>query len=421
MTALLLASLLACVKPYEELATLDFAEVPFDNPLVTSGDARIRTFETTLPCPDGTKARFYLVYRSDLTEPAPAALVFHSGAFDYVLDPSATPEDPLYGATWRAESRLDRDWSDRMVWATLGMYPDVVDASEDNQGALPAALIDAGIVQLVPGNCWADLWHNEASFQDNDFAYENFNRNGRTFAWWMVRMLYEDGFAANMGIELPVELSGELYLAGLGDGGRAAVELLTHDGLPPVSGLLLDSTPDLLSPYLDPIAELDFEREGIERIFPNALDREQIDDWSLLALLQAEDGAGDAPPGFDPGAGDTGDTGAPSDTEDTGVATVPDTGGIDDLSAYAVPPRIVFVWSQADPRQPQATTQATADALQDRDGAWVLDTRARGHVFSNADADAARSLVDFLVTGTQAEITWQTGGDAGDDTSGSGS
>jgi len=454
VTALAILTLLGCFKPYEELPVLDFDEVPFDNGLVESADARVRTFSTGLPCPDGARARFHLVYRADTTAPVPVALVFHSGAFDYVLNPDARQDDPIYGATWRADSRLDRDWADKMVWETLGMYPEVVEPAEDNQGALPAALVDAGIAQLYPGNCWGDLWHDEEGYQDNDFSYENMARNGRTFAWWMVRILFEEGFAESQGIELPIALSGDLYLAGLGDGGRGAVELLTHDGLPPVSGILLDSTPDIMSPYLDPIAELTHEAEGIRRIWPEELDQQEIDDWSLLALVQAHESTPAAPPptkggttGDTGSAGDTGSTGTAGDTgtsgdtgggglgdgglgdggfgdggfgdggaTDTGGDTAepaPETGGIDNLADYDVPPRIVYVWSQGDPRQPQASAATTAAALDGNDSAWVIDTQARGHVFTNADVDSSRTLVDFLLTGERGDLAWQS--DSGSD------
>lgn len=393
MTVLLVASLLGCFKPWGELAQLDFTDVPFDSPLVASTDARIRTLETGLPCPDGGTARFYAVYRGDAEGPVPLALGFHSGAFDYELDPTAAIDSPLYGATWRAESRLSRDWADRMVWESLGMYPGTVLASEDNQGAMSAALVDRGVAQLWPANCWADLWHNEEGFQDNDTSLEGFSRNGRTFAWWMVRLAYEEGFADIQGVSLPFEVSDELHLLGLGDGGRAVVELLTHEGMPAVRGALVDSTPDLLSPYLDPQNDLDGEALGLTRLWPTEESLEAIDAGSLLAIAR---GQVDPPP----------------------PAT---RAGLDGLGAYALPERLALVWSAADPRQPQATTAETAAVLAERPGTWVMDTRQRGHVFSNADAAAAGALVDYLLTGTPGTIDWSgaaTGGTTGDDTGG---
>lgn len=394
MTVLLIAGLLGCFKPWDQLATLDFTDVPYDSPLVASGDARIRTYQTNLPCPDGSGARFYAVYRADNPDPAPLAVAFHSGAFDYEISPEATSDSALYGATWRTDSRLSRDWADQMVWESLGMYPGTVIESEDNQGALPAAMVDAGINQIWPGNCWADLWHDEEGFQDNDYSLEGFSRNGRTFAWWMIRLVYEDGFADGQGVSLPFAISDELYLAGLGDGGRGVVELLTHDAMPDVTGALLDSTPDTLSPYLDPTAELSGEAEGLARLWADSADLAAIDDWSLLALLQAN-----------------------------GASAVADTGGLGDLARFALPTRTAMVWSVADPRQPLAATAATADLLATRSDAWVIDTRTRAHVFTNSKLTAATALVDYLLTGQQTDIDWQatdtgtsTGGTTGSTT-----
>lgn len=386
MTLLLVTGLLGCFKPWEELVQLDFTDVPFDSPLVASTDARIRTFETGLPCPDGTTARFYAVYRADAEGQVPLALAFHSGAFDYELDPTAALDSPLYDATWRAESRLSRDWADRMVWESLGMYPGTVLQSEDNQGALAAALVDRGVAQLWPGNCWADLWHNEEGFQDNATSLEGFSRNGRTFAWWMVRLAYEEGFADIQGVSLPFEPSEELLLVGLGDGGRGVIELLTHEGLPSVTGALVDSVPDRLSPYLDPQNDLQQEAAGLARLWPTDESLAAIDQWSLLAIAQGE------------------------------AAAPPAQGG---QGAFVLPERLALVWSAADPRQPQATTADTAAALAQSPGTWVMDTRLRGHVFSNADSAAATALVDYLLTGTPGSIDWQAGAaaaDSGDDT-----
>ncbi|MCK6507392.1 hypothetical protein L6R53_29180 [Myxococcota bacterium] len=427
MTLLLVAGLLGCFKPWEELVQLDFTDVPFDSSLVASTDARIRTLETGLPCPDGTTARFYAVYRGEAEGPVPLALAFHSGAFDYELDPTATPDSPLYDATWRAQSRMSRDWADQMVWESLGMNPATVLASEDNQGALAAALVDRGVAQLWPGNCWADLWHNEEGFQDNDSALEGFSRNGRTFAWWMVRMAYEEGFADTQGVSLPFQASDELFLVGLGDGGRAVIELLTHEGLPSVKGALVDSVPDRLSPYLDPQNDLDQEAQGLARLWPTDESLAAIDEWSLHAIALAGSGPAPVPTGGGTGTGtgptdtgsgpvDTGgegpvDTGGggPSDTGGGSAGGADGGGGLDGLGSFRLPERLALVWSAADPRQPQATTADTAAVLAEQPGTWVMDTRLRGHVFSNADSAAAGALVDYLLTGTPGTIDWQAG------------
>lgn len=376
---LLLLASLACFKPYEDLAALDFSEVPFDIDLVES-TARIRTVTTGLRCPDGQDARFYVVYQPEVEGPVPLALGFHPGAFDYVIDPYAESTSALYGATWRSSSRMNRDWADLAVWASLGMYPGDFLEGEVHEGALAAALVNEGVAQLWPANCWGDLWHNEEGFQENDFAREGLTRNGRTLAWWMLRYAYEPDFAAAQGVELPFEASDELYLVGLGEGGRAVTELLLHEGLPRVTGALVDSSPDTLSAYFDPTNELEAEAEGLRRLWPTEEQQQAIDDWSLLGLSRTSL----APPV----AADTGDS--------TGS-------GLDGAGAFRLPERLAFVWSAADPRQPLATTQATAEALALRPDAWVLEQRDRAHVFSNADADLAGELVHYLRTGQQTQ------------------
>lgn len=384
---LLLIATLACFKPYEDLAALDFSEVPFDIDLVES-TAHIRTVTTTLRCPDGQDARFYVVYQPDVEGPVPMALGFHPGAFDYVIDPYAESTSALFGATWRSSSRMNRDWADLAVWASLGMYPGDFLEGEVHEGALPAALINEGVAQLWPANCWGDLWHNEEGFQENDFAREGLTRNGRTLAWWMLRYAYEPDFAASQGVELPFEASDELYLVGLGEGGRAVTELLLHEGLPRVSGALVDSAPDTLSAYFDPTNELDAEAEGLRRLWPTEEQQRSIDDWSLLSLSRSSL----APP-------------LATDT-DTDIDTDIDTGsvsGLDGAGAFRLPEHLAFVWSAADPRQPLATMQSTAEALSDRPEAWVLDRRERAHVFSNVDAALAQELVHYLRTGERTQ------------------
>lgn len=372
---LLLLASLACFKPLEDLAALDFAEVPFDiDPVVV--DARIRTVTTTLRCPDGQDARFYVVYQPDAEGPVPMALGFHPGAFDYELDPFAESTSALYEATWRAESRMTRDWADLAVWASLGLYPGEHLDGEEHEGELAAALINEGVAQLWPANCWADLWHNEEGFQDNDFNGEGLARNGRTLAWWMLRYAYDPDFRLSQGVELPFEASGELYLVGLGEGGRGVTEMLMHEDLPRVDGALADSTPDTLSPFLDPTNELSAEATGLRRIWGTEEEQEAIDDWSLRALSRSNL----APP-------PAGTTGSPD-----GIS-------LDGAGTNRMPARLAYVWSAADPRQPLATMQLSAEELAGRDDTWVIDRRERAHVYSNADQTLAVQLVHYLRTG----------------------
>lgn len=342
-----------CWKPYGDLTALDFGAIDYNNPYLESSGAVISMFDTDLDCPDGKGARFFVVYRPDMTTPAPVAIVLHSGAFDYQLDPE--PSSPLSGSHYYADTRLRRDWATAKVWETLGLNANgqQVDPSEVNDGTLPAALLDAGMVQLYPGNCWGDLWHNEEALVDNDYATEGFARNGRTFAWWMVRMLIESDFAGQQGFQVPVQLDvSNIYLVGLGDGGRGVAELLLHEGIPPIAGVLIDSSPDDLRPFVDAPSDHAEEVEGLRRIFLDE-NLDHIEDWSMMGVMEAGE----------------------------------------------LPDRTAYLWSDLDPRQPEATMSTTATALADA-GAWVDNTGLPAHVFVNADIDRARAAVNYLLDGT---------------------
>ncbi len=357
MTVLLLSLLAGCWKPYADLPQLDFDEVPYSNPYLEADDAVISAFDTTLKCPDGEDARFFAVYRTGLTDRAPVAIVLHSGAFDYVVDPD--PNNELDGTHYAGDGRLDRGWANSKVWETLGINPNVVDPSEVNLGTLPAALTDAGFVQLYPGNCWGDLWHNNEGEQANDLTLETFDRNGLTFAEWMIRMIVEPSFASGQGFSLPVQMdSSQVYLVGLGSGGRGAVELLFSDNLPIIPGVLLDSTPDTLSWYVDHERDYPEVVEGLRHIFREDY-LPEIDRWSALQLY------------------------------DMGL----------------LPERTGFVWSAGDTRQPAATMETTADLLAELQNLgegeyWSVDVEQSGHVFLNGDPDLARTAVDYLLTGS---------------------
>jgi len=344
----LLLLLAGCSKPYADLPQLSFEELPYDNPLMEAEDAVITAFDTQLSCPDGTNARLFALYRAEATEMAPVAIVLHSGAFDYTS---------IDGIGYHNDSRLKRSWAISKVWETLGMNPSKVDPFEDHQGALTAALTDAGFIQLYPGNCWGDLWHNEQGYQDNDATIDGFSRNGRTFAYWMIRLMVETSFAGDQGFELPVSWNtAEISLIGLGDGGRGVAEVLSHDNLPALKGVLVDSSPDLLSPYLDAPGTWEEEITGLERIF-GAKGLESIDDWSLRQLQ------------------------------------------LDD----ELPERVGFIWSDGDPRQPVETMSLTAEALSEDSAFWVENTHSSQHVHLGSDIELARDAVNYLLTGNIPE------------------
>jgi hypothetical protein len=342
---------LGCFQPIEELSTIDTRTVPYESPHLTAEDVLIHRFESTLTCPDGNPAEFFIVAAEGATAESPVAIVLHSGAFDFVIERS--DGEPLSGPHYHAQSRLEADFGVAKVYETLGLQVTDLDPAEENEGTLPAALANQGMVQFIPANCWGDLWHNEEGIQYNDIETDGFPRNGLTFAWWMVRIATDPDFAAGQGVDLDIAWDPEsLYLLGLGEGGRGVVELLAHGDMPAVSGALIDSSPDDLSAYLRSPSIFGDEIEGISRIFAGeALDR--VSDWSIAAL---------------------------ADT-------------------LALPPHLVYLWSDGNTRLPMDATSEGASALIGRPGSWVVNTHEPVHVISNSDLTRAREVVDFLQTG----------------------
>ncbi len=276
-------SLSGCFSP--AATPFDITTLNFTNDYTSFDDIVIQPYQyQNLLCPDGEPATFYTVYREGLTEAAPIVIFFHSGAFDYVLDPN--PADPLHGDQYRAESRLGGDWANQKIFETLGLIPG--DGTEENLGTLPAALADAGAFTLYPANCWGDLWHNESGYAPND-PTEGLTRNGRYLAWVMSAIASPDAATAvswqdQLGLaDLPITLDfSSVALVGLGEGGRAIPELFRRSqtvnssspssaALPAIRGVIVDSTMDDLTPVVAAPAQFPDIYAGLERIYPTDL------------------------------------------------------------------------------------------------------------------------------------------------------
>ena len=317
--------------------------IPYDNPHLTVDDAVIQRFDLTLDCPDGEPSSFHMVYREDATEPAPVVILLHSGAFDYVLKPGEG--GPLSGVHYRVDSRLERDFAVRKTWETLGLQIEDMDPAEENEGTLPAAFANRGAVQLIPGNCWGDLWHNEEGVVVNDLELDRFNRNGRTIATWMLRLLAEPAFAESQSVSWPVDIDGsQIFLVGLGEGGRGVLELLNLPG-PTIRGAAVDSMPDNLDAFVSNPVDFQDEIDGLERLYVDLTD---IGDSSF--------------------AGDV-----------------------------SLPERFYYLWSSSNPQLPLAASQPAASALRGKVGVVVENTGQAGHVLSNSDLEVAEAMVDFLL------------------------
>jgi hypothetical protein len=340
--AVLVLILSACWKVDRE--TIDMTEIPYENADLTV-EARVRMLDLDLSCPDGAPDRLFVLY-VPTDAPRAIAIVLHSGAFDYVVEP--VDGDALAGEHYQAPSRLGRAWSNDKVWETFGLAPTEVDPPEVNLGTLPTALVNAGFAVLLPGNCWGDLWHGEEGVQEGQPDVDGFQRNGRTAAWSTVEMLDDDR-------SMPVPWNGELSLVGLGEGGRGVTELLLHEGMPPVDSILVDSSPDDLQPYVDdPILWAD-EVAGLERIFGDAVtDPRSLSDWTLASAAEV---------------------------------------GL-------VPARVAYLWSSLDPRVPVAAMEGFATLAAGHEGNWVADLAVEQHVLTNADPALAAQAAEYLVSGT---------------------
>ncbi len=335
-------------------------------------------------CPAGAQAPLFVV-APDAVDPRvvedaprlPVAVIFTSGAFDYLLDPPTG--DPLSGDSWRQTldepKRLGIGWAADRAFEALGLLTNS-DPIEAHTGALAGALAARGIASVVVPNCWGDLWHNRAGVVDNLFISDGFLRDGRTLAEFSWRFLTSP-FPPGNPVTLPVKAQRErLYMIGLGEGSRAVAELLRlrdADGSAPYqpAAVVIDSPEDDLSPYYRASGDGDALaiRTGIDRIHLGG--QTEIGSGSLATLSDA-----DLPPRLGvilP----SGDTSILDGTNDALRTRLDDLvlGGLDtDVSDTDAPPPEVWTWTPAAP----------------------------AHVLSNSDPAIAKAVADFLAEGLDA-------------------
>jgi hypothetical protein len=349
---------------------VDYGIVPLRNENTSKGSVWVRAYDTDLACPDGEYASFYVVYDDEAREPAPVAIVFHSGAFDYVTNSVGT--DPTVGTHYATANRLSAAWAKERVFFTLGMWEPEDEVIEKSNGSLATALAQKGVVTLYPANCWGDLWHNERLTNRNDFNTDSFYREGLTFAWWMVQLLVNQSFATAQGFDPPMEIdASKIYLFGLGDGGRAIPEVLLRSGnlqstdlAPTFAGVFLDSSPDDLSYYLQNTQYVP-QIKGLQRIFFE--DDEPYGHYSLLHFLSG----------------------------------TPLMGGGGTSSTYVVPKSLDVVWSSQD----NVVTDDMIEPLTRRVEQWngyqghlaeTTNTQLPGHVFVNSNISLANDAVNTI-------------------------
>jgi hypothetical protein len=336
----------------------EFATLPATTLEFTAQDAPegwlITPIEVDLECPNGENARYYFVYPTEEAAEGAAleaAVVYHSGAFDFVFAP--TTEDPLAGTHFSAPNRLDHAWAIRHVFATLGMLPNEVE-TEVHTGTLPVALAEANIAMLFAPNCWGDLWRNRKGQADNDFPSDLFARDGRTAAEWGYQFLADPVFAQLLGVELPATIQvDKVYAIGLAEGGRAVGELLVvdndQDGQPDhtPAGILVDSSADDLGVYYADPSLNGNTIAGLNRIFP----------------------------------------GGAAQTEDASLAYAP------------LPARTGYLYSVGDNEVPYEAHRAVSTRLLTEPTLWQYVDTASKHLLLNDDIDLARAAVIYLQTG----------------------
>lgn len=332
----------------------------------------IESFQTDLACPDGSLARFLVVYPEDVDQRVvedaprlPLVVLFHSGAFDYVDTPA--PGAPLDGTSYQedlaGEQRLTGDWSWRWALATLGLgvYRDPI---ELHTGALVAAFAEKGLTTLIPANCWGDWWHNRSTFEESQNLYSQgdyFLRDGRTLAEFAYRYATEE-FPPGNPVELPVRVDTDrLFMVGLGEGSRAVGELLslrdpdTGRPLYRSRAVVVDSPVDDLRVFFEDDPAFSDVKRGLNRIFR---------------------GGGEAVVGGS-------------------LAAVP---------PDAWPERFGLLTSAIDGRIPPGGNDLLVGRLQGqpREDVWYYEDTRPGHVLSNVDPTVAKGVADFLVEGLDA-------------------
>ena len=355
-----LCTFLGCWKDFESLPQIDINQLPFENENLMVSDVYIATLESNLTCPDGENAPIFVVYPLSET-PLPVVIVFHSNSIAYITDFERNQA--------QLPQRFQSTWAKNKLWETFGMSNTPQDLYEDNQGYLPTALSNAGYVQIYPGNCWGDYWHNDLETYPNaeylallssqeDTAseteyFDEFGRQGRLMARSILQSLSDPLFSDEFGLRFPQAIDAtEQHWIGLGAGGRAILELLalpsTADN-PPAS-VIFDGTPFDLQPYLEDPTAFELEVGTLSKVF-------------------------------------IGEEGYP----------------LSDLSTFSwrsinYPEKVGILWSNGDTKLPQESFQEALEGIE-APFIWKQDSNIGGNVFSNRDWILAQQLVQFIQTG----------------------
>ena len=360
MNLISLSIFISCWKDFEQFPQIDINKIPFENTELNHESVYISTLDSNLACPDGKMAPIFVVYPESDT-PLPVAVIFHSNPVSFISDfERRNSQLPL---------RLQSDWAQNKLWETLGLSKNPQDLNEENKGYLPTALSDAGFVQVYPGNCWGDYWHSDPEIYPNaehiamSVEEENadetvtefgeFSRYGRTMAIQTIQAISNPTLAQEIGLNFPQEInSQEQHWIGLGEGGRAILELLaldsTQESLP--KSVIFDSSPLDLQPYLEQPSAFPLEIGTLEKVF-------------------------------------VGEEGYP----------------LSDLSSFSwdrvsFPDRTAIIWSNGDSQMPQSAFSNAVIGINSTEF-WQEDQNQSGHIFLNRDITLARRAAQFMQTG----------------------
>lgn len=382
---MILTLLAACFTPEADITGV--TTVPFENPFTQHENLVLQPFTYDgLLCPDGNAANFYAVYQTDLTDPAPIVIVFHSGAFDYVEKNAAGDVlDPADAAAthYAGENRMSAEWASNKVFETLGILKGDGESSEVNAGALPAALADKGAFAIYPADCWADLGRNESGSTTSQSDWDGgVERNGRFLNWAISAIASADATTAttwkdNLGMSdltVPLDSSG-VYLIGLGEGGRAISELagrnVPNQTVTPILGMIIDSTMDNLQPIVTNNAQFKDINDGLARIFPDANDDDN--DGIVQGDLSG------------------------NQRDDIVANMIQNSLWSKYFRSVGVP---LGVWySSADPLVPTTTLDGilSLEGTAGHESLKSFDVGTQTHVQTNADIDTAHTAVEFIL------------------------
>lgn len=327
---------------------------------------RVQTVDAPFDCPDGRPAGALLVRPSSGSGVLPVAVVFHSGAFDYVKNVSETA--PLANEHLQDPPRLSRAWGLRRAATILGTYDDG-DEAESHTGAIAAAFVEQGGAVLAPANCWGDVW-GAGTDAPSDVETELFERRGRDMARWAWTQVADPGAG-----EGPIDLGfdpdpTELHLVGYGHASRAVGVVLasgtTTGAGPEPESFLVDSPIDDPTPLYENATSFVLELETWKRTFPTGLESATRQALSVVERW---------------------------------------------------PARVAVVHSSFDPAVPDGTDAALITRAESAPVALVRDTTASAHVQAGDDLDLARELVAFVLdrdVPDPGDDTGEPGGDTGE-------